>query len=309
MLEVNNIYKSFKLKDKEIIANNNISFSISNNEVVGLLGQNGAGKSTLIKILCGLLIPDKGKISIDNIDLFANSKKLKFDISVVLEGDRNLYHYLTPLQNFEYFGSLNKIKKKDIQEKAKLLLEEFDLTKYSNTSFGNLSRGTKQKISLINTLITDPGFLIMDEPTLGLDFEAKQSVIKLINRIKVNKMVLIASHQVEVLEQICDKVLILKDGQVVAFDNIDNLKKEYDQSKRYKILIEKKINTVEKLDLLKDFISEKIEYDNTIEIYMNDVENISKVISDNEIIEIENLEMNLENIYISYLNKNNMEQY
>ena len=219
MLEVTGISKNFK--NNQVLKE--INFKILDGESIAILGSNGAGKTTLIKIMLGLLLPTKGKVSFNNINIREiRSKYLKL-IGVVLEGNRNIYWYLTPWENLNYFGGLLGIKKNDIKKRGKELLELFDLSDVSNEKIDTFSRGMKQKVAIIIALLNKPKILFLDEPTLGLDIITRNKLIDCLLKIKKKgTTIILTTHQLEIVDQIVDRSFFLKDGKLFLEKNQNN---------------------------------------------------------------------------------------
>lgn len=211
MLKLEKIRKSFKnnlvLKD--------VSFTVDTGEVVGLVGLNGSGKSTIIRIISGLIIQDNGIIEND----FKN-------IGVLLEGSRNIYHFLTVRENIKYFSILNNIDDAYVEDFMNKYITLFGLEDKLDEEVGNLSRGMIQKVSIMILLAQNPGIIIMDEPTLGLDIISTIQIREIIQDIveEKNKTVLIVSHDTKLLDSVADRILFLKDGKIEADIEKENLK-------------------------------------------------------------------------------------
>jgi len=169
-LTVKDLQKTYPQWRKEPTkAVDGISFSIDEGEIVGFLGPNGAGKTTTIKCICGLVEPTKGDIRIYGIDAVNDTRKAVSNTSAVLEGNRNIYWRLTTRENLEFFARLHGRSLKEAEPEIKSLLKKFDLQHKENTPARKLSRGMQQKLALSCALIRGTDFLLLDEPTLGLE--------------------------------------------------------------------------------------------------------------------------------------------
>ena len=218
MLEIKGLKKSFKAK--EVLKNLNLS--IKEGEIVCLLGNNGAGKTTLINCILRMIQADAGSILLDGRDIFTYKNKEYFsEVNALLESSVNVYDYLTGWQNIEYFSGLLKIDSEN--EKIKTYISLFDLEEAIHEAVGTYSRGMRQKLALLIALMSSPKLLLLDEPTLGLDIQSKLSVIQILNTIiKTEKIaVLLTSHQMDVVQKLQSRILILKDGVVHEFDKTD----------------------------------------------------------------------------------------
>ena len=218
MLEIKGLKKSFKAK--EVLKNLNLS--IKEGEIVCLLGNNGAGKTSLINCILRMIQADAGSILLDGRDIFTYKNKEYFsEVNALLESSVNVYDYLTGWQNIEYFSGLLNIDSGN--EKIKTYISLFELEEAIHEAVGTYSRGMRQKLALLIALMSSPKLLLLDEPTLGLDIQSKLSVIQILNTIiKTEKIaVLLTSHQMDVVQKLQSRILILKDGVVHEFDKTD----------------------------------------------------------------------------------------
>ncbi len=212
---------------KKILAVDQISFKIKRGEIYGLLGPNGAGKTTTIKMLCGLIKPDSGEITINNVLLNKNRCQSLSAISTVLEGKRNIYWRLTVKENLEYFGNIRGKTTQQISERIDYLLELLDLTDKKNTISQKLSRGMQQKVAVCNALVTDPDILLLDEPTLGLDVRSAKLIENCLLEIarKQGKTILLTTHNMNLAQNLCDRLSIIHQGSIIQTDSVSNLLK------------------------------------------------------------------------------------
>ena len=218
MLKIKGLKKSFKAK--EVLKNLNLS--IKEGEIVCLLGNNGAGKTTLINCILRMIQADAGSILLDGRDIFTYKNEEYFSkVNALLESSVNVYDYLTGWQNIEYFSGLLKLDSEN--EKIKTYISLFELEEAIHEAVGTYSRGMRQKLALLIALMSSPKLLLLDEPTLGLDIQSKLSVIQILNTIiKIEKIaVLLTSHQMDVVQKLQSRILILKDGVVHEFDKTD----------------------------------------------------------------------------------------
>ena len=218
MLEIKGLKKRFNAK--EVLKN--LNFSINEGEIVCLLGNNGAGKTTVINCILRMIQADSGSIFLDGRDIFTYKNEEYFSkVNALLESSVNVYDYLTGWQNIEYFSGLLNIDSKN--EKIKTYISLFDLEEAIHEAVGTYSRGMRQKLALLIALMSSPKLLLLDEPTLGLDIQSKLSVIQILNTIiKTEKIaVLLTSHQMDVVQKLQSRILILKDGVIHEFDKTD----------------------------------------------------------------------------------------
>ncbi|OAB43533.1 ABC transporter ATP-binding protein [Paenibacillus antarcticus] len=232
IIEVRGISKAYgkrKMKEK-IHAVRDVSFHVNRGEVVGLLGPNGAGKTSTIKMLCGLLESDAGSIHINGLDICKKRLKALEHISAVLEGNRNLYWRLTVRENLEYFAGNRGYSRKQVAYQADKLLEQFNLKDKENELVNGLSRGMQQKLAIAVALLANTDVILLDEPTLGLDVEVSYELRNILNRIvkEEQRTIIISSHDMPVVQELCDRVIIINKGEVVIDDRVENLLKLFE---------------------------------------------------------------------------------
>lgn len=232
IITVNDLKKSYrKRKSKEYIeAVKGISFEVNRGEILGLLGPNGAGKTSTIKMICGLLSPDSGRIIINGIDNQKKRLKALKHISAVLEGNRNLYWRLTVRENLDYFAGNRGVSRKTAAEKIDTLLEQFHLKDKEGELVNRLSRGMQQKLAIAIAMLADSDVILLDEPTLGLDVETSYEVRELLKMIAkdYNRTIIISTHDMDVVQEICERTVIINQGTVVVDDQVDNLMRLFD---------------------------------------------------------------------------------
>ena len=216
IIEINNVSKHYKTKK----ALDNVSLSVNNGELFGLLGINGAGKTTLIKILCGLTQKTSGTVIIDNFNLDNDIDKIK-EIIDISPQETSVATNLTVKENLEFFANIyNKNSKEDLDE----VISIFDLSEVLNQKAKTLSGGFKRRLSIAIALISKPKILFLDEPTLGLDVFARRQLWQIIKKLKNNITIILTSHYLEEIENLCDRVAILSNGKLLSEGTIDELK-------------------------------------------------------------------------------------
>ena len=273
VITVKNLSKDFKVKIKEkglkgslkslvkpkykiIKAVKNISFSVEKGEMIAFIGPNGAGKSTSIKMMTGILFPNKGEIDVLGLDPRKNRKKLAYEIGCVFGQKEQLWMHLTPYDNFKFFGAIYDIPNSRVEKKIKELSELFELEEFINTPVRNLSLGQRIRCEIVASLIHEPKVLFLDEPTIGLDPVVKENIRVLIKRMnkEYKTTVVLTSHDVSDIEKLCKRVIIINKGQVVLDDTMENLKYHYLNKKIIDVKMKEKVNLeeVEGINIVKD---------------------------------------------------------
>jgi sodium transport system ATP-binding protein len=220
MLELYGVCKSFPAK-KEIVLSD-ITFSVKKGEVVALVGENGAGKSTLIRILSQILRLDAGSVFLNEVSFLENPGYMKQRTATLFSGESSLYDRLSARENIIYHARLNGIPREKYEKELKALIDELSLSNYIDYRVSTFSQGMKQRTAIARTLITDPEFIILDEPSSGLDIIAKESVKAIISRLKNNgKTVLFSSHSLDEIMSCADRIIILHAGRIVCDSSVD----------------------------------------------------------------------------------------
>lgn len=224
--EVVGLHKSYRKNgEKEPFrAVDGISFSVERGQIVGLLGPNGAGKTTTIKCLCGLIYPDAGSVAVNGVDVSRERSKALRHISAVLEGNRNLYWRLTPLENLVYFAGNRGVGPRESRQSAHELLDRFGLADKANTQVNDLSRGMQQKLAIAVALQAGTDLILLDEPTLGLDLDAATEVVSQLQGLtRQGRTVIISTHDMGVVQELCERVVIINRGKVLTDERVSNL--------------------------------------------------------------------------------------
>ena len=210
---------------RRIDAVRDVSFGIRRGEIFGLLGPNGAGKTTIVKMISGLVRPTSGKVYVD--DLYVEKHRLKVlrNVGVVLEGTRTCIWPLTPMENLSYFGNLKDVRGKVLKKRARELLEFIGLKEKMDVQVRRLSQGQKQKLAICIALIADPPVILLDEPTTGLDVQSSRSIKDKIVEMtrEQGKCVLVTTHDMNVAQELCDRIGIIKEGGLVACQPTEQL--------------------------------------------------------------------------------------
>lgn len=201
---------------------NNLSFYISDGEIVGLLGKNGVGKTTTLKLILGLLPIEKGTITLENYSLDTHPLQYKKIINYVSD-NHDLYNNLTGNEYLNFIADMYEVPATIRKQIYIPLINEFQVEKYLSQPIKKLSHGTKQKIAIISSLVNDPILWVLDEPMTGLDVEAVQVLKKIIkSRTNSKKSVLFSTHILEMCENLCDRIIIMQSGSIkktITFKN------------------------------------------------------------------------------------------
>lgn len=255
MIEVKNVTKKYG----KVVAVEDISFTIKEGEIIGLLGPNGAGKSTTMNMITGFIEQTTGEIIVDGYDMLKKPKKAKKQIGYMPEGVP-LYTDLTIREFVSYMAEMKQVSKKDRKEKVEKIIEQTGLKEVEKKLIKNLSRGYKQRVSMAGALVGEPKILILDEPTVGLDPKQITEIRNLIKELGKTHTVILSSHILSEVSQICNKVIIINKGKIVAIDTPENLENRVtnnnsiyvtveDQENKMKT-IQEKIQDVKKIELV-----------------------------------------------------------
>ena len=257
MIEVKNVTKKYP----NIEAVDNINFTIKDGEVVGFLGPNGAGKTTTMNMITGFIEPTEGQIIINGFDIVKKSKKAKKQIGYMPEGVP-LYTELTAREFVNYMAELKDVKAKERKEAVEKAIEETGLKDVQNKLIKNLSRGYKQRVSMAGALVGNPEVIILDEPTVGLDPKQITEIRSLIKELGKKHTVILSSHILSEVSQICERVIIINHGKIVAIDTPENLENKTKEKNTILVTVEDKnekmknlkeeVKEIEEIKLVKD---------------------------------------------------------
>ena len=308
MITVKNVCKKYG----SFVAVDNISFEIDDGEIIGLLGPNGAGKSTTMNMLTGFIEPTSGEILINGVNISKKSKKAKSNIGYMPE-NVPLYKDLTVKEFINYMAELKYVKGKDKKNMVSDIMAKTNLTDVQNKLIKKLSRGYKQRVSMAGALVGSPKILILDEPTVGLDPKQITEIRNLIKSLAKDHTIIISSHILSEISQMCKKVIILNKGKLIAIDTPENLENKV--SKNNVILVtvedsENKIkNVVKEIPEITEIKLIKKNDDNTIQYSLTAKENsdIRKIIFEKfakegiTIFELKKSETTLEDAFIDLI--------
>jgi len=261
VLRVENLTKIYHSRRRgDIKAVDNVSFSVHKNEVVGLLGPNGAGKTTTIKSICTILRPTSGQIFIDGVDAIRHPTRALEKVSAVLEGNRNIYWRLNVRDNLQFFAGLQGIPLRKIRSYIDELIELFNLKEKVHEQARTLSRGMQQKLAVACALVKQTPILLLDEPTLGLDVETSHELRWILKKMaeRGERTILLSSHDMNVVQDICERVIIINHGRVVTDDRVSNLLELF-KARAYKFTIEGSLSDSQQSKLKERFELIKIQ--------------------------------------------------
>lgn len=295
-LRVSSLSKSFNGKN----AVDNASFSVRKGEIFGFLGPNGAGKTTSIKAILGLLYPNKGQILIDDQNVFTDEKKVKQHIGYLPE-KVSFYENLTALQNLEFYAELKKADKSQCIP----LIKEFGLADSIHQKVGTFSKGMNQRLGMARAVIGNPSFLILDEPSNGLD---PRGVVFIREKIKAlndqGVTIFISSHILSEIQAICHRVGIINKGSIVAVDDIGNLQNRLQLRPKLVLTVKQgKKEFVEVIESIDGVFSVKLEK-NTLEVFckkQSKAEVIRTLHKNNvTILDIQTVDPSLEDVFMRF---------
>jgi len=213
-------------KKKWVVANNNINLSIKDGEFFGLLGPNGAGKTTLVKLLCCLVIPNSGTAQVFGHDILKEEAEVKKLVGLVTADERSFYWRLTGRENLQFHAALYHIKKDQAAKRINELLDMLDMSEKADIRFQNYSTGMRQKLAIARGLLSGPRILFVDEPTRSLDPVSARNVRQFFKE-RVSGMgstVILATHNLNEAEQLCDRLAIIAHGQVKALGSVPEMR-------------------------------------------------------------------------------------
>lgn len=257
MIEIKNVTKKYG----NFTAIDNISFDVKDGEIVGLLGPNGAGKSTTMNMITGFIEMTDGEIIVNGYDISKKPSKAKKQIGYMPEGVPS-YQELTAKEFIKYMAELKLVDRKVRKEQIEEVIKKTGLEEVQNKLIKNLSRGYKQRVSMAGALVGSSDVLILDEPTVGLDPKQILEIRTLIKELGKKHTVILSSHILSEVSQICDRVVIINNGKIVAIDTPENLEEKTKnknilyvtvEDKEEKMLsIKDKVKDIQELELVKD---------------------------------------------------------
>ena len=220
MIVVENLYKRFG----DVHAVSNVSFAASDGKVTGLLGPNGAGKTTTLRMIYALMRPDEGRIMVDDVDAVRDPQGAQARLGV-LPDVSGLYPRLTAREHIYYYGELQGLSGRTLDERARQLIETLDMNAIADRRTGGFSHGERTKVALARALVHEPQNVLLDEPTNGLDVMSTRAVRDIIRRLRdAGKCVLFSSHVMQEVSALCDSIIVIAKGGVAAMGTPDELR-------------------------------------------------------------------------------------
>ena len=242
----------FSRKYTSLYAVNDVSFSIDQGEIVGYIGANGAGKSTTVKMMCGILHPTSGSVTIDNKDILKYRKQINKEIGVVFGQKTQLWWDIPLIETFKILKSIYEISDEDYNERFKFLCDLLDLNDFLDQNVRSLSLGQRMRADFAASLIHNPKILYLDEPTIGLDVLVKDKIrkaIKILNK-KYKTTIILTTHDMKDIEELCSRIIIIDKGKILYDGNLENIKYKFGN---IKTIIFKNKAKVNKDELIKEF--------------------------------------------------------
>lgn len=224
MIEVKNLTKKYGLN----VAVNNLSFKVEPGKIYGFLGPNGAGKSTTMNIITGCLAATEGQVIINGYDIYEESKEARRFVGYLPE-QPPLYPDMTPLEYLKFVGSAKGLSGAELQSQLEYVMDLTQITHMSNRLIKNLSKGYKQRVGIAQAIIGDPDIIILDEPTVGLDPQQIIYIRSLIKKLGEKHTVILSSHILSEISAVCDHVMIISHGKLVANDTLENISNMFNE--------------------------------------------------------------------------------
>jgi sodium transport system ATP-binding protein len=224
MIIANDLHKSFKTKTGTVTAVDGVSFTAHDGQITGLLGPNGAGKTTTMRMLYTLMTPDRGEVRVDGLDAAREPVAVRRALGVLPDA-RGVYKRLTARENIAYFGELHGLSSKQIAERTKALSEALDMGDILDRQTEGFSQGQRTKTAIARALVHDPRNVILDEPTNGLDVMTTRAMRGFLRQLRdEGRCVIFSSHIMQEVAALCDRIVIIAKGTVVAAGTADELR-------------------------------------------------------------------------------------
>lgn len=260
MIQIEHATKEYLKRDKtQIRVLDDVNLTVKNGEMIALLGANGSGKSTLLKCLCGVLALSDGKISIDGKEVFRKRKQLIKNMGVVFNQKPSFIADLSVADNLKFFQAIYGISQTDFNRNSAFLDSYLHFSELTEKPYRKISFGERVKCELVSVLLHDPDYIFLDEPTIGLDYNAKKGLYDLLSELKgQGKTIIVITHEVDYIEGVCDRAVILRDGKVCYVGNPGTVAEKVQKSQKlfvkYDAILnkEKALQLKEKASLVND---------------------------------------------------------
>ncbi|EZQ12048.1 multidrug ABC transporter ATP-binding protein [Candidatus Acidianus copahuensis] len=287
MISAVDLTKVFSFKGKKVTALDKVNFTAEDNTITALVGHNGAGKTTILKILSTLTIPTSGDAFVNGYSVTRDEKMVRKNIGLVTVSERAFYYRLTAMDNLIFFASLQNLSLSEAKKRSREVLDFVGLSQWSNVPYMKFSTGMQKKLALARSLLTDPPVLLMDEPTLGLDLLSARQFRLTLKELKGRKTILMSSHYLREVEELADKVILIKRGKIVGQGTLEELK--------WKIGKVVEVQTSSLTDKMARFIISESVDGYTLRVPERELENLSSFKVINEV------EPNLDDIYVYFV--------
>ncbi|MFX0024315.1 MAG: ABC transporter ATP-binding protein [Candidatus Hermodarchaeota archaeon] len=301
IIETVDLSKKYKIKGpwKYLQALDKINLSVNEGEIFGLLGPNGAGKTTLIEILTTIKQPTSGYAKIKGFDVVTQPKKVKPLIGIMFASEM-LYYRITGYDNLKFFCKIYKIP--NYKKKIAEIAEEFGLTNWLGQYVETFSSGMKMKLALCRTLLLEQNILFLDEPTLGLDVKSKTFIIEKIK--KLDKTIFLTSHDMSVVEKLCDRIAFINLGKIVKIGTKNEVKTLTESDINVTVDIQDNKSDLKNKLTQRSFVKEVIEVNDGLVIKLKQRENYANlcdVLSNYKVLKIREPTLSLEDLFIKLI--------
>ncbi|MBS0211621.1 MAG: ATP-binding cassette domain-containing protein [Proteobacteria bacterium] len=224
MIEARNLHKSFTGKTGTVVAVDDVSFTARDGEITGLLGPNGAGKTTTLRMLYTLMKPEPGSVDVDGFDAVRDAEAVRRRLGVLPDA-RGVYKRLTARENIAYFGRLHRMREDDIAARIALLAKSLEMEDFLDRQTEGFSQGQRTKTAIARALVHDPRNVILDEPTNGLDVMTTRGLRDFLRKLRAEgRCVIFSSHIMQEVAALCDRIVVIARGRVVAQGSADELR-------------------------------------------------------------------------------------
>ena len=230
MIEAQQLHKAFKTRTGTVKAVDGVDFRAGDGRITGLLGPNGAGKTTALRMLYTLMKPDSGQVRVDGIDASADPAGVRRVLGVLPDA-RGIYKRLTARENIAYFGQLHGLSRKQIAERTRALSQQLDMDDILDRRTEGFSQGQRTKTAIARALVHDPRNVILDEPTNGLDGMSTRAMREFLLQLRAQgRCVIFSSHIMQEVAALCDEIVIIAKGRVVAAGSADALRARFNET-------------------------------------------------------------------------------